>query len=62
MTCLQAALFFVGAVLLVVGYRRNQRQMLLAAAIVLCVSGLGWQLVTGFTQGIGQGIVDWARS
>ena len=49
-------------ILLIVGYRRNQRKILLAAAIVLCVSGLGWEIVIGFTHGFAQTIADWARS
>ena len=62
MAYLQAALFFVGMILLIVGYRRNQRKMLVAAAIILCVAGVGWEFITGFAQGIVQGVGDWARS
>ncbi|MEO7068492.1 MAG: hypothetical protein ABI114_16400 [Rhodanobacter sp.] len=62
MTYLQAALFLAGVILLIVGYRRNQRKMLLAAAIVLCFSGVGWDVLTGFAHGIAQGLGDWARS
>ena len=62
MAYLQAALLFVGIILLIVGYRRNQRQMLLAAAIVLCFSGIGWDFITGFAQGITHAVVEGARS
>lgn len=62
MAYLQAALFFVGMILLIVGYRRNQRKMLVAAAVILCVAGVGWEVATGFTHGLVQTIVDGARS
>ena len=55
-------LFVLGVVLLGVGYRRNHRNVLLAGAIVLFVSGAGAQFATGFAEGIHGGITSWARN
>lgn len=48
---IEIVLFVVGLVLLVVGYRRNHRNLLLCAAITLFLSaGLG-PMVEGFRKG-----------
>ncbi|WP_433925286.1 hypothetical protein [Stenotrophomonas nematodicola] len=51
MYVLELGLLVVGAVLLVVGYRRNRRTMLVAAALVLLVSGVVPDVVEGFAEG-----------
>ena len=54
-------LLLVGAVLLVVGYRRNQRRTLAIAAIVLLLAGSADQIIGGFVAGIHESIAEWAR-
>lgn len=51
MTYVEIALFVIGLVALVVGYRRNRRNVLLAAAIVLFLSGTVSEFATGFAHG-----------
>jgi hypothetical protein len=51
MYVVEVGLIALGAVLLVVGYRRNRRNMLVAAALVLLASGAVPELVTGFSDG-----------
>ena len=47
----EIALFLAGLFLLIIGYRRTHRNMLLAAAIALFLSaGIG-SLVNGFAEG-----------
>ena len=58
---LEMVLFVIGSALLIVGYRRNRRNWLLAAAIVLCLSGAGTQLTQGFADGVHGTVTDWAR-
>ena len=61
MDYLQVALFVIGSTLLVVGYRRNRRNWLLAAAIVLFLSSTGAQFTKGFADGARGTVTDWAR-
>ncbi|SFK46951.1 hypothetical protein [Rhodanobacter glycinis] len=61
MIYVQLVLLVVGATLLVIGYRRNARKLMLAAAIALFLTGSGAQFATGFAQGLHQGIADWAK-
>ncbi|EIL98381.1 hypothetical protein AB7849_02790 [Rhodanobacter sp. 115] len=61
MIYLQLLLLVIGVALLVVGYRRNERKLMLVAAIVLFLAGSGAQLVTGFVEGLHQGIAGWAK-
>ena len=58
---LQMALFVIGSALLSLGYRRNRRNLLLAAAIVLCLSSAGAQFTKGFVDGVHGTVTDWAR-
>ena len=48
----------VGTVLPAVGYRRNQRKLMAAAAVVLLLAGVADQ----FAGGIFDGIMDWTRA
>lgn len=52
MAYLQWLLMIAGAVLLVIGYRRNQRKLMAAAAVVLLLAGVADQLVGGIIDGI----------
>jgi hypothetical protein len=61
MIYLQLILLVAGVALLTVGYCRNQRKLMLAAAIVLFLAGSGAQFVTGFAEGLHEGIVSWAQ-
>ena len=47
----EAVLVSVGLVLLVVGYRRNAKRMMLAAAICLLFSGNLGEIVRGYQDG-----------
>ena len=58
---MQVALFVIGSTLLVVGYRRNRRNWLLAAAIVLFLSSAGPQFIQGFADGVAGAVTDGAR-
>ncbi|MDQ3494368.1 MAG: hypothetical protein M3485_02255 [Pseudomonadota bacterium] len=51
MSYLEIALFIVGVVVLVVGYRKNQRNVLLAAAILLFLAGALGSFVDGIIEG-----------
>ncbi len=57
----QVALLVAGVALLAVGYRRNHRNLLLAGAIVLFLSGAGLDFITGFADGVSGAIVDAAK-
>ena len=61
MIYLQLLLLAAGVALLAIGYRRNDRKLMLVAAIVLFLAGSGVQFVTGFVEGLYQGIADWAK-
>ncbi|KAF1694564.1 hypothetical protein [Pseudoxanthomonas koreensis] len=51
MYVIEIVLFVIGLVLLVMGYRRNHRNLMLCAAITLFLSaGLG-PMVEGFSEG-----------
>lgn len=45
-------LFALGAALLVVGYRRNRRNLLAASALLLFLSGVGDDFAAGFRDGV----------
>jgi disulfide bond formation protein DsbB len=47
----EITLFVVGLVLLIVGYRKNRRNVLLVAAIVLFLSGALGSFVKGYKDG-----------
>lgn len=47
----EIALFVIGLLLLVVGYRRNHRNLLLCAAITLFLAGTAPSMVEGFREG-----------
>ena len=49
---LQIGLFVVGMTVLVIGYRRNSRNLLLTAALVLLACGAISEFVSGFHAGI----------
>lgn len=51
---LEIALFIAGLVVLVVGYRRNQRNLLFIAAILLFLVGVLGGFVEGFEDGFNQ--------
>ena len=55
MDYIEAALFIVGVVALVIGYRKNQRNVLLSAAIILFLAGTVGDFAEGFQQGFGTG-------
>ncbi|TAL75207.1 MAG: hypothetical protein EPN56_06060 [Rhodanobacter sp.] len=57
MACLQGLLLVVGAASPGTGYRRNQRKLMVAAAIVLLLAGSVDQLVIGFLAGMHDGFV-----
>jgi hypothetical protein len=58
MDYIEFGLLLLGASMLVIGYRKNSRNVLLAAAIVLFLSATAGGFVQGFVQGIDQ----WAAS
>ena len=51
MTYVEIALLLAGIALLVIGYRRDRRNMLVTAAIVLFFAGSLGPLVDGFMEG-----------
>lgn len=55
MIYLVAAVFIIGVALLVVGYRKNHRNLLLAGAIVLFVSAVIQPFGKGFIDGFHDG-------
>ncbi|WP_109126395.1 hypothetical protein [Dyella sp. C11] len=55
MIYVEIACFVIGVVALVIGYRRNQRNLLLVAAIVLFLAGSVGDFAGGFKQGLQQG-------
>ena len=52
MDALQIGLFAVGMTVLVIGYRRNSRNLLLTAELVLLACGAISEFVSGFHAGI----------
>ncbi|MDR7191319.1 hypothetical protein [Luteimonas terrae] len=52
MDALQIGLLVVGLTLLVIGYRRNNRNLLLGAAVVLLACGAIPEFVAGFHAGV----------
>lgn len=50
----EIALFIVGLVMLVVGYRKNQRNVLLTAATLLFLAGTLGSIASGFSDGYNQ--------
>ena len=48
---IEITLFLIGIVLLVVGYRRRNRNVMLSAAIILFMSAAVDSLVGGFLEG-----------
>lgn len=52
MVYLVVALFVIGVALLVAGYRKNHRNLLLAGAIVLFASAVAQPFIQGFPQGV----------
>lgn len=61
MAYLQLALLAVGVALATVGYRRHRRKLLLGAAVVLFFAGGGIGIVSGFADGLHDGLAAWAR-
>lgn len=53
MHILETGLFIVGFVLLIVGYRKSDRNLLAAAALLFFVGGVLGDVVTGFLAGFG---------
>ena len=56
MYVLEIGLFVVGAILLVLGYRKTNRNLLLAAAVLLFLTGTIGDLTSGFSDGLGRSI------
>ena len=56
MSYVEIVLLLVGICLLVLGYRRNSRNVLLVAALLLLAAGT----FRGFTQGFLDGLRSWA--
>lgn len=48
---LEISLFVIGVALLIVGYRRNRRNVMLVAAILLYLSGAVGDFVKGVQEG-----------
>lgn len=55
MFLIESVLFVVGVILLVVGYRKNDRNLLLAAAVVLLLVGGLSDFAGGFNDGFMMG-------
>lgn len=55
MKYIELLLLVVGVVVLVVGYRRSSRNLLLSAAIMLFLAGTLGDIVHGFQDGYRQG-------
>ena len=53
MYIVEIVLLVAGLALLVVGYRKNSRNMLVAAALALLACGALGDLIAGFRQGLG---------
>ena len=51
MYVIEIVLFVAGLAMLVVGYRRNHRNLLLCAAITLFLAGTAPSMVEGFREG-----------
>jgi hypothetical protein len=51
MLYVEIGLFLIGAGLLALGYRRNQRDILVAAALVMFVSSMAGDFLDGFNEG-----------
>ena len=56
MDYLQIALLAAGIALLVVGYRKDRRNQLLLAAILLFLAGALGEFATGFMQGYNEAL------
>jgi hypothetical protein len=52
---LELGLFVAGTIMLVVGYRKNHRNLLLAAAIALFLSDYVSPITLGFIRGLEEG-------
>ncbi|HEY9511377.1 MAG TPA: hypothetical protein VIQ48_02265 [Rhodanobacter sp.] len=52
MNYIELALLVIGAVVLVLGYRKNQRNVLLAGAMLLFLAGTVGDFSSGFIAGI----------
>jgi hypothetical protein len=50
----QGALLFIGIVALIIGYRKNSRNILVMAAIVLFLSAGLNDLINGFNEGFAE--------
>ncbi|PBJ81596.1 hypothetical protein CMZ84_15525 [Lysobacteraceae bacterium NML93-0399] len=50
MLVLQVLLLAIGLVILVIGYRKHHRNLMLAAALVLLLAGSVSEVVSGFNQ------------
>jgi membrane-bound ClpP family serine protease len=55
MKYIELALFIVGVVALVVGYRKSHRNVLLSAAIILFLAGNVGDFAHGFQEGFSAG-------
>jgi len=53
---LDFAFAIAGFVLLVIGYRRNDRKLLLVAALLLFLAGTASEFARGFADGFKQGM------
>lgn len=62
MTYLEVALLLAGLVLLVLGYRRDRRKILLVAAILLFFAGSIRPLASGFAKGWADGLAKTATT
>lgn len=58
MYIMEVALFVVGVVVLVAGYRRNHRNMLLTASILLFLAGALSSGAQGFIEGYQRARID----
>lgn len=62
MVYLDILLFVVGAVLLVVGYSKNKRDIMLVAALMLFLSGALSSFIEGFVDGYSAGMEETRQS
>lgn len=51
MTYIEVALLLLGVIALAVGYRKNHRNLLLSAAVILFLAGAVGDLASGFHDG-----------
>lgn len=52
MYALEIGLFIAGAVLLVIGYRKTNRNVLVAAAVLLFLAGTAGDFISGYRDGV----------